>query len=238
MKLAFISDVHGNAMALDAVLEDIKKREIDQIIVLGDICYRGPEPKRSLDLVRSLNTDVIKGNADEWIVRGIKKGEVPESVHAMMSKERDWSATKLDDESVNYLKNLQDELKLEFDSIKIHAFHATPTSLFNVVPPDESNEKVLEKLVTNDADIFIYGHIHKSFVRFIGGKCMVNTGSVGLPFDGLNKASYAIVEINESNFDISIARVDYDVNKVIKQFDQSDYPNKEVMVKILEEAQV
>ena len=238
MKLAFVSDIHGNAVALDAVLEDIKKRGIDQIIVLGDICYRGPEPKRSLDLVRSLNTDVIKGNADEWIVRGIKKGEVPENIHSLMSKERDWSVSKLDDDSVKYLQNLPEELTLDFDSIKIHVFHATPTSLFDVVQSDESNEKVLDKLVTKDADIFIYGHIHKSFVRFIDGKCVVNTGSVGLPFDGLNKASYAIVEINESNFDISIARVDYDVNKVVKQFEESDYPIREVMTRMLNTATV
>ncbi len=233
MKLAFISDIHGNAIALDAVLVDIKKRVIDQIIVLGDICYRGLEPKRSLDVVRSLNTNVIKGNADEWIVRGIKEGEVPEDVRPMMSKEHDWSVSKLDDKSVEYLKNLPEELTLKFDSIKIHAFHATPASLFNVVQPDESDEKVYEKLITNDADIFIYGHIHRPFVRFINGKCVVNTGSVGLPFDGLNKASYAVIEINEGNCDISIARVNYDVNKVIKQFEKSDYPNKEIMVKIL-----
>lgn len=238
MKLAFISDIHGNAVALDAVLDDIKKRDIDQIIILGDICYRGPEPKRSLDLVRSLNTSVIKGNADEWIVRGIKKGEVPEDVHEMMTEECDWSSAKLGDEDVKYLQNLSKELTLEFDSIKIHAFHATPTSLFDVVQPDESKEKVRGKLINSDADIFIYGHIHKSFVRFIDGKCVTNTGSIGLPFDGLNKASYAIVEIEKNNFEISIVRVDYNVDKVVKQFEQSDYPNKETIVKLIEEARV
>lgn len=64
MKIAFISDIHGNAVALESVLEDIDKKNVDRIIVLGDICFRGPEPKRSLDLVRSLDTYVIKGNAD------------------------------------------------------------------------------------------------------------------------------------------------------------------------------
>ena len=76
MKIAFISDIHGNAVALDAVLNDIEKKKVDKIYVLGDISYRGPEPKRALELVRSLNTDVIKGNADEWVVRGVREGEV------------------------------------------------------------------------------------------------------------------------------------------------------------------
>src|SRR5690625_7300114 len=128
MKLAFISDVHGNAMALDAVLEDIKKREIDQIIVLGDICYRGPEPKRSLDLIRALETDVIKGNADEWIVRGIKKGEVPEQDLQIMNEEREWTVSALDKSSINYLRDLPTELNLTFGRMKLHAFHATQNS--------------------------------------------------------------------------------------------------------------
>jgi len=92
--------------------------------------------------------------------------------------------------------------------------------------------------MVSDADIFIYGHIHKPYVRFIDGKCIINTGSVGLPFDGSNKASYTIVEIEENNIGASIIRVSYDVNKVIKQFKESDYPNKELMINILNNASV
>jgi len=238
MKLAFISDIHGNAIALDAVLNDIKQRNVDEIFVLGDICYRGPEPQRSLDIVRSLNVDVIKGNADEWVVRGIEEGEVPEDVYSMMDKERDWTVSKLNDESIKFLKELPTELNLEFESIKIHAFHATPTSLFDVVPPDESDEKLMESILMNEADIYIYGHIHKPYVRFITGKCIVNTGSVGLPFDGLSRSSYAIVEIEDENIQASIVRVSYEVNKVIKQFDESDYPNNELMINMLKNSRV
>ena len=74
MKMAFISDIHGNANALDAVLEDIKNRQVEKVYCLGDIAYRGPEPQRSVELIRSLDTFVIKGNADEWVVRGVQAG--------------------------------------------------------------------------------------------------------------------------------------------------------------------
>jgi len=238
MKLAFLSDIHGNATALEAVLKDIKQRNIDKIIVLGDICYRGPEPLASLNLVQSLNADVIKGNADEWVVRGVNEGEVPKKVLSMMNKERDWTASKLNDENIEYLEGLPTELNLEFDSVRIHAFHATPTSLFDIVQSDESDELLTERLMINEADVFIYGHIHKPFVRFIDGKCIINTGSVGLPFDGLNKSSYVIVEIEGDSIEASIARIDYEVNDVIKQFNESDYPNKELMTNILENARV
>lgn len=233
MKLAFISDIHGNAIALDAVLSDIKTKNVDKVFVLGDICYRGPEPQRALDLIRSLDCDVIKGNADEWVARGVQQGEVPNHVLELMNKERDWIVSQLSDESIDYLRELPTQLNLVIEGIRIHAFHATPDSLFEVVPPSVSDETILEKLVTTDADLFIYAHIHKPYIRFINGKCIVNIGSVGLPFDGLNKASYSLVEITEGTIQTSNVRVSYDVQKVVEQYKNVEYPNAEMMSNVV-----
>lgn len=233
MKIAFLSDIHGNAIALEAVLTDIDKKKVDKVIVLGDICFRGPEPQRALDLVKSLNTDVIKGNADEWVVRGVREGEVPTQALDIMNKERDWTLSQLEQPSVNYLNNLPSELRLEFGTIKIHAFHATPHSLFDIVLPNETEENLLAKMLVEDVDIYIYAHIHRPYIRFVEGKCVINTGSVGLPFDGLDKASYLIIELNDENFQASIVRVGYPVEKVRKQINQSNYPNKELLDRIL-----
>lgn len=234
MRLAFISDIHGNAIALEAVLENIKKQKVDKIYVLGDICFRGPEPKKSLDLIRSLDTEVIKGNADEWIIRGVREGEVPNEVLEIMNSEVNWTRSKLTSDDNNYLKNLPMNLNLEYENNKIHAFHATSDDLFEVILPFESDEIIKEKLVKNNAsDIFIYAHIHKPFIRYIDGKCIINIGSVGLPFDGLTKSSFAILDIEKDSFHSSIIRVDYDVQKVIQQYHILDYPNKDLMGNIL-----
>ncbi|SEP67856.1 phosphoesterase, MJ0936 family [Virgibacillus subterraneus] len=238
MKLAFISDIHGNALALDAVLKDIEQKEIDKIFVLGDLCFRGPEPKRSLELVKSLNTDVIKGNADEWVVRGVQNDEVPEQAFEIMNKERDWTYSKLSSNSIDYLSQLPTELNLEYSNFKIHAFHATPLSLFDVVQPHEHDDSVEEKLMQRDADLYIYGHIHKAYIRYINGKCIVNTGSVGLPFDGLNMASYVVVDVENESFQVSIVRVKYNEHDVIGQFKNTYYPNINTMEKILINARV
>lgn len=238
MKLAFISDIHGNAIALDAVLKDIENRKVDKICVLGDLCFRGPEPSRSLEIIRSLDCDVIKGNADEWVVRGINKGEVPDKALEIMNQEREWSLRQLDSQAIDYLSGLPTELNLEYGKVKISAFHATPKSLFEVVPPTENDELLEEKLMVNEADIYIYAHIHKAYIRYIKGKSVINTGSVGLPFDGLTKASYALVEIDEKGFQLSNVRVEYELNKVIKQFQESDYPNKELLINILSSGKV
>lgn len=232
-KLAFISDIHGNSVALDAVLKDIKIKNVDKVFVLGDICYRGPEPQRALDLVQGLDCQVIKGNADEWVVRGVQKGEVPDQALEMMNKERDWIVSQLSEECVEYLRELPTQLNFEVEGVRIHAFHATPNSLFEVVPPSASDETLMEKLVTTEADLYIYAHIHKPYIRFINGKCIVNIGSVGLPFDGVSKASYSIVEINEGSIQTSNVRVSYDVQKVVEQYNKVGYPNVEMMSKIV-----
>jgi putative phosphoesterase len=237
LKIAFLSDIHGNAIALESVLEDIEKNNVDKICVLGDLCYRGPEPKRSLDLIRSLDAQIIKGNADEWVVRGVQKGEVPDAALEIMNLERDWTVSQLDPSAIQYLSDLPLELKLEANGVRIHAFHATPSSLFDVVSPSDDDEHIRSSLMSSiDAEIYIYAHIHKPYIRYMGGKAVINIGSVGLPFDGLTRSSYAIVEIEEGNLKTSIQRVSFDVDKVVKKYKEVNYPNSEMMIRIIQKA--
>ncbi|WP_134701810.1 metallophosphoesterase [Ammoniphilus sp. YIM 78166] len=234
MKLAFISDIHGNAVALEAVLRDIEIRQIDKIYVLGDLCYRGPEPKRALQLVQSLQTEVIKGNADEWVVRGVRAGEVPEPVLEMMNREREWTLSHLDADDIQYLNNLPMEIQGEYEGISFFGFHATPVSLFDIVPPDASEEVLKTTFMSGtNAEVYLYAHIHRPYVRYIGGKVVLNIGSVGLPFDGLPKASYAIVELGRDSFTTTIQRVNYDIERVVQQYTESDYPNAEKMINVV-----
>jgi putative phosphoesterase len=235
MKTAFISDIHGNATALEAVLEDINRKQVDKIIVLGDICYRGPEPKRALDLVRSLDAPVIKGNADEWVVRGIREGEVPDKALEMMRKEREWTVSKLNEDDINYLKDLPEDYSFELsDELEVHCFHAVPGNLFEVVRPEEEAGVIEQKLmVKTSASLYVYGHIHLPYVRFINGKTVANMGSTGLPFDGLNYASYLIAEADGGQFQTGIQRVSYDTEQAAEKYFEADYPNAEFMANVV-----
>jgi putative phosphoesterase len=235
MKIAFISDIHGNAVALDAVLNDIKNNGFDKIYVLGDLCYRGPEPKRSLELVRSLDCEVIKGNADEWVVRGVSEGEVPQQVLQMMNVERDWTVSKLEESDIDYLESLPTEVKIDTSGVRIHGFHATPESLFDVVLPDAADNVLESRLMQADSDagIYVYGHIHKPYIRFINGKIVMNIGSVGLPFDGMAKASYGVVQVAGGSVEVSIQRVDYDLGTVMELYRSESYPNAGMMTEVI-----
>lgn len=239
MKIAFISDIHGNAIALEAVLEDIEKQNVDKVYVLGDICYRGPEPKRSLDLVRSLHTEVIKGNADEWVVRGVKEGEVPDKVLELMNRERQWTVEQLEQADIDYLAGLPTQLTLTIEDIHLSAFHATPTSLFEIVPPNADDTQIETNLMTAaDAEIYVYAHIHKPYIRYLNGKVIMNIGSVGLPFDGLTKSAYGLVEIEDGHLKTSIRRVSYELERVTALYQERDYPNAEMMCNVIRTARI
>ncbi|MDX8044503.1 metallophosphoesterase family protein [Gracilibacillus sp. S3-1-1] len=234
MKIAFISDIHGNRVALEAVLQDVKKNEVDRVIVLGDIAYRGPEPGKSIDLIRNLQTDVVKGNADEWVTRGVRQGEVPDHALTMMQEEQAWINKQLNDEQLTYLKELPSEISIEVEGVRIHAFHATPDSLFDVVLPDVADDTLIEKLTSKEeADLYLYGHIHKAYQRIVGGKTIINLGSVGLPFDGIAKASYCLIDITDGQVQTSHIRVPYDIEKVCKQYEEVNYPNIAMMQNII-----
>ncbi|MDF2788979.1 MAG: metallophosphoesterase [Neobacillus sp.] len=239
MKIAFISDIHGNAIALDAVLQDIEKQGIDKIYVLGDICYRGPEPKRSLDLVRNLYTEVIKGNADEWVVRGVRKGEVADKVLELMNLERQWIVEQLEPSDIDYLESLPTTLNLTIEDVQLSAFHATPTSLFEIILPSADDNQIETSLMqAQNAQIFVYAHIHKPYIRYLNGKVIINIGSVGLPFDGLTKASYGLVEVEDGHIKTSIRRVNYDLESVVALYHEVQYPNAEMMSNVIRTARI
>src|SRR5690606_8127514 len=90
---------------------------------------------------------------------------------------------------------------------------------------------IMEKnlMVDKTADIYVYAHIHKPFVRFLNGKIVMNTGSVGLPFDGVPSASYGIIEVDGKNVKAEICRVEYDVVAVVKMYETVYYPNSKQM---------
>lgn len=235
MQVAILSDIHGNAKALKAVLNDLAEKNVKKLYIIGDLCYRGPEPKNALETVRSTPAKVLKGNADEWIVRGVKKGEVPDKALAIMNQEREWTVERLTQDDIAYLENLPTSFHENLTKeITMHLFHATPDSLFEIVSKEASDEELEHSLMTQvDADFYIYGHIHTPFVRKIGDKTVINTGSVGLPFDGDNRASYALLTIKDGKAEAAIERVEYDINRVAASYDANDYPNREQMKQII-----
>ncbi|ADH99588.1 metallophosphoesterase family protein [Salisediminibacterium selenitireducens] len=226
MRLALLSDIHGNEAALRAVLEDLSRKNASHVAVLGDISYRGPKPKECLDLIRELHGKVIKGNADEWLIRGIREGELPQQAFAIMQREQAWSYGKMTDEGLHYLNQLPTELEIPLTNrIQLYATHAFPDDLFKVIPEHAENSAFDAFFEHNPrAMYYAYGHIHIPHMRNITGNTLLNTGSIGLPFDGNPDASYVMLERTNDSISTSFHRVAYDIEKAVFDLKDTDYP--------------
>ncbi|MFC4735844.1 metallophosphoesterase family protein [Bacillus daqingensis] len=229
MRTALLSDVHGNEAALDAVLEDIQSNRVSAIVMLGDISYRGPKPSECLEKVRTHCDYVIKGNADEWAVRGIHAGEVPAEAIELMRAEQTFTAGHLSEDQRAYLHHLPSSLELPLSNKRqLYAVHATPESLFTVIPKHAEDEAFQAFGSANPrADYYAYGHIHDPHYRRINGKSIINTGSVGLPFDGSPEASYVLLD-RDDDVHVQFRRVPYDIDRAVQDLSDTGYPAEAV----------
>jgi predicted phosphodiesterase len=240
MKLAIISDIHGNYHALEAVLQDVELQRADRIYVLGDLVFKGPLPERCVRRVRELNAVVLQGNIDELVGRDyIQPGFAKSPEHeAALRKEMEWTRARLTADDLGYLAGLLFSHEEEpVPGFGMRLVHANPDNLLDIVLPTDDEETVLGRMFRGtDARLVVYGHIHQPYVRFIGGRTIVNTGSVGLPFDGNPAASYALVDTGSSGaavFSITIRRVPYDVEAAVSAFEGSGHPFAESVIAAL-----
>lgn len=217
MKIAIISDIHGNNEALDAVLKDIKEQKCDKIYCLGDLAMAGPEPSKLVQKIKGMATDenflIIQGNTDEKLgtydkgFEEILDKNVPVMAHAYRA-----DLQELSDEDKNYLAFLPANLITDENGVKIMLCHGSPRKNDENITPDfDVNE--LESMTKDlEADVIFCGHTHVpcGFVTE-NEKTIVNVGSVGRPFSEKPKSCYAIINIEDnSDFGIEHRLVDYD----------------------------
>ena len=186
MKIAIISDIHGNLEALKSVLNDIESKNINKIYCLGDIIAKGSHSKECIDLIKEKCEVVLKGNCDEYFASDIDlTGKPTQEIDRIK-----WNRSMLDEESTNYLTSLPFCYEFFMSGRLIRLIHANPeridkftgnidliNNIYNLVLPSNntiSNEK---------ADVLIYGHIHTPYVQKMYNRYIINTGSVGNAID-------------------------------------------------------
>lgn len=232
-KIAIISDIHGNIPALDAVLRDIKCRNIEKIYCLGDLAGKGPSSAEAVDSIRKHCDIVIKGNWDYFITE--------QNSEMLM-----WHKDKLGEERLNYIKELPLYIEFYMSGKLIRLCHASPNDLFHRVHLSTKNEERIKlfmatKTLDEEADIVGYGDIHGAHVDSFSGKTIFNTGSVGNPLD-ITQASYAIIEgaygsKEQAPFTISLVRVPYDIEQAISHALETDMPDKQEYINELRTAE-
>lgn len=217
MKIAIISDIHGNLEALTATLEDIEKRNVNEIICLGDIIAKGIHPKECLDLIRKKCKIVIRGNCDRHFSEEHKN---PDELPEIEQKRIKWNQSMINKEDREYLLNLPFSYEFYMSGSLVRVFHATPEfdnkTVLNVDKPETKYKMFLpsEKTMTQDtADVIIYGHIHHPYMDKIYNKTIINVGSIGNSYDVIRnpQKDSNVLETTKSNY--LIIEGDYESRK-------------------------
>lgn len=257
-RIAILSDVHGNLTALEAVLSDIKQKNIEKIYCLGDSVIKCANPDKVIDLLREKCEVILLGNCDEVICRpNIEYGKF-------------WSRDKIGNERANFIYNCPISIEFYMSGHLVRLFHASPISLEHIFNPMYTNLDTLyqNKTITDPDDLFKntefigktendptpnivgYGHLHTPNIFRYKNKTIFNVGSVGIPVEMMNNsetdtdskfstmASYMILEGNLNSKELSqisftLVRVPYDINQEIKYLEDSNMPNKDIIIKSL-----
>ena len=221
MKLAIVSDVHGNLAALEAVIEDLDAVKPDLVVHGGDLAFNGPHPAECVDRIRELGWPGVLGNTDEalWTL----PATFPENAVRTFKVIAAATTSLLGDERVAWLKTVPLVWR---DADSVAVVHAVPGDTWKVVPNDASDAELREIYGPLAARLAVYGHIHRPYVRSLGDFTLANSGSVGMPFDGDRRAAYLLVEDGRPE----IRRVGYNVRRYVADLEQSGYPTSQWLI--------
>ncbi len=240
MRVGLISDVHGNTLALDAVLNDISQRGVDLICCLGDVAANGPDPAGAVDRIIGLACPVVMGNTDadmvsvpDWWHDPAAAG-VPDAAKRVIDISL-WCASQLSEAHMKFLAGLPKTVEIDLgEAGLLLAFHGSPKSAIDIItattPPDELDRM----LAHSEGSVLAGGHTHVPMVRRHGTMTIINPGSVGPPFAAygyagdipvMAHAAYTLITTNGSELSIELRQVPIDQEQLSRQVNASGMPH-------------
>jgi len=228
--LAILADIHGNSIALQAVLDDLDAQGgADHTIVLGDLAVFGPDPVTVLSLLKEREPIFhVSGNTDRYLVEGrYPTGSGKQSWEAQVLASFPWTVGQLGKEGLRFLAGLPRQQFLRFgQKHTIMAVHGSPRSDEENIRPNTPDEELEQMLLGGPSyNLLLCAHTHLPINRVVAGRRIVNVGSIGLPFDGFPGASYALVHLQPGgDYRIEFRRVVYDVETVVDQLIAVGHP--------------
>jgi len=225
MKIAVLSDVHGNVPALQAVLDDISSWQPDTVIVNGDLVSRGPYSLECLRLMQAQfpAAHYTKGNHESYVLRCADTPADPDSPTFDVDRFADWTVRQLG-EAVDDIRAFGEHIDLtDLDGgASVHVTHGSRLGNRDGVSASVSDDDLPAKLGT-PRDLFIGSHTHKPLLREFNGTLVVNTGSVGQPMDNDSRASYGRFALRAGRWQAEIARVAYNKAQAERDFVESGF---------------
>jgi predicted phosphodiesterase len=228
MRIAFVADMHGNDVGFEAVVRELERERLDEVVCLGDVAQGGPQPVEVIDRLRGLGWRSVFGNSDEFLLTlSFESEEVTERILAV----GEWSRAQLGEERLELLRSFEPTIELDLDGRRLVCCHATPTSNEDVILPDAPRERLSEAL--GDADVVACGHVHLQWMRRIERRLWLSVGSAGLvwehkeplderPYDPW--AEYTVLTAEDRRLRVEFRRVPFDVEKLLNAYRSSGMP--------------
>jgi len=227
MKIAALGDIHGNYQALITVLDHIDRWRPDLVLVLGDIINRGPRSQECLHLIqergKSPDWYVIKGNHEGYVLKLEDPALLRSGMEYELRKVIYFTYDSLSNKDIQAVKDLPVQITVEMAGNQlIRASHASAASDRIGIYPETPGPN-LPGLIDQDANLYLVGHTHQPFIRKWVNTTIINTGSVGLPFDGDVRATYAQLTYQNQSWQGEIVRIDYDRKAAEDDFHSSGF---------------
>lgn len=240
MRLALLSDIHGECSLLDQVLQDIRRQGIEQIICLGDALQGGSQPAETLARLRELNCPVVMGNADAWLITG-EESSAGEHTSEKQREIRAWSLAQLSESDRAFvLQHFRPTIEIALEANKqLLCFHGSPVSFNDLIFPTTPDNTVRQILAGSDATLLAGGHTHTQQMRRLGNSWYINPGSVSLAYNwelsdmetGQIRvdpwSDYAIVSSEGECLEITFRHVPFDVDALAQVVRASGRPYAE-----------
>jgi putative phosphoesterase len=224
MRLAIVSDIHGNLTALEAVAADIARRGVDRVVHGGDLVLIGARPAEVFDRVGELGWEGIVGNTDELLWRPEELQTQLEAapklgalLRMLFEQYAPATAELLGQARLDALAELPATCRIG----KVCLVHASPGNLWRAPMPSASDDDLVSTYRGLGSAAVVYGHVHWPFVRNLSELTVANAGSVGIPWDGDPRASYLFIDDGEPD----LIRVEYDIEAEVKALQASGYPD-------------
>jgi putative phosphoesterase len=221
--VAALSDIHGNIRALNAVLGEVEREQPDAIVVCGDVAT-GPFPGEALNRLMNLGKPAyfVRGNADRELVSAYDRQlqfdpEEKDRLRLFSS----WTAQRIDKKQRDFLASFQDRVVFEVTGLGGVLFcHGSPRS-DNEIITSLTPEDILGKLLAELAEkTVVCGHTHHQFDRKTDGFRVVNAGSVGMPYEGIPGAFWALL-----GPDVDLRKTAYDFDRLVAEALSAGYPD-------------
>jgi putative phosphoesterase len=229
VRVAVITDIHGNLAALDAVLAAIEEIGAGAVYCGGDLVGYGPHPGEVCHRIEDLGIPTIYGNYDHAIARDLTDcgcAYVTPRDREIGQRSLDWTLVNTDTRAKEFMYGLPFDLRFAMGPARVRLVHGSPRKVNEYLFEDKPDRLYERLAAAAECDVLVFGHTHRPWIREHGGVLFVNCGSVGKPKDGDPRAAFALLELAEGRVQASIERVPYDAEAVAEEILATGLPSE------------